>query len=156
MNKQKIESEDYTVKAFDQRFIEKYKDYEKYVALTPQSLSTVSGWENKDQIPFYDSEALLKITFDKTSIYRKGVGYTAEGFNGNEIMIGYRSRKILGVDDTTDFSVNVSKTCWFAYLWHHFDSAIRWPFRIAVIFGLTSILFSLASILLNIIQLVGC
>ena len=95
-------------------------------------------------------ELLVKIqTIDdnhkKHTIYRKAIGYSM--VHKGTIMLGYRSRSILG-----EYPATVEPACWFCYCWKHFNSVVRWPFRIAVI-ALGFALISTIKDLIDIIRL---
>ena len=73
-------------------------------------------------------EMLVKIKVpNRKPIYRKA--YSAH-VDGDTIKLGYRSRKILGVQEGDP--VSVERTYWLPYCWHHYNSTIKWAFRIAI------------------------
>lgn len=113
---------------------------EKYILLTPGTLHEIAQWEEWDEVSTSDLELFVKVTYgiNKKYVYRKAVAKAFSGFKNEEVMIAYRTRKQLKVSGGD--TVTIERTNWFAYLWHNLDSAIRWPFRIAVLMGIGTII----------------
>ena len=89
-------------------------------------------------------EGLVKISHGCKRVYRKMRTYTAEGVgtDGDCVCLNYRTCKTLKVDAidkdkndsaTDENKVTIKPTNWFCYLWNHVDSTIKWPFRIAFV-----------------------
>lgn len=128
--------------SFDKDFYRDHEDVEKYVALHSSIIKKLSTGETEDNDDDYPIETFVKITYANKTIYRKAIGRSSSGLNQEHIMIGYRSRKKLGIKNNTEDKVSVTKGTWFGYLWNHPDSSIRYPFIIAVLLGTISFLFS--------------
>ncbi len=143
------------IKKFDKDFTDRHQESEQYVALQNRNIGKLSGWNNAE-VSNEAWEVLVKVTNKqhKKTIYRRAVGNTLNDFTTQDIMIGYRSMKQLQVVEGS--KVIVQPTNWFCYLWNHAQSPIRYPFRIAVIMGLVSILVGIVSLALSVCQLCNC
>lgn len=126
--------------ASDINFV-KEPDSEKYVVLTPKALSEIAEWEEWNHVSDSDIELIVKIKnagANVPAVYRKAIARSSSGFKNDELMIAYRTKKLLKVDDGD--KVSLKKASWFGYLWCNIDSAVRWPFRIAMCMCIGTIL----------------
>ena len=82
--------------------------------------------------------------------------YSIEGFgvDGGCVYLDYRTCKTLkikaiskdNINSATDENkVTIESTNWFCYLWHHVDSAIKWPFRITFVSLVITVVCSVLS-----------
>lgn len=143
-----------TVKNFDKNFTDIYRESEPLVALHNCLIGKLSGWNDSENVKNETIEVLVKV-FTKgkpyKAIYRRAIGYTANGFTSGEILLSYRSRKRLNVKEGE--VVFIQQTGWFMYLWNHAQSQVRYPFQIAFCLGVISILLAVASLIICIYQL---
>lgn len=144
-----------SVKKFDKNFTDKYEESEQLIALQNRNIGELSGWKDAE-VSDEAWEMLVKVTNPENgrSIYRRAVGYTANDFTAQDIMLGYRSIKQL--QTVIGSKVIVQPTNWFCYLWCHAQSTIRYPFRIAIVAGLLSLLFGVVSVILSVCQICHC
>lgn len=139
MCKQKVKN--YEVNPFNSQFVKDHKsDYEHFIAL-----------QSREIIPYLnDAETFEGLVCVKNAsnkckrIYRKTVGSTAFGLDGQHVMMGARSMKQLNLPKGG--KVIIKPTNWFCYLWNHYDSTIRHPFRCAIIIGIISIAIGVLSL----------
>ena len=99
-------------KNFDPNFTNKYHESDQYVALQNRNISELWGWSKDNDFSNETLEILVKITNKETkqTIYRQAVGYTAEGFTKEHIMLSYRSLKKLGLSENKEVS-SAERTC---------------------------------------------
>ena len=130
---------------FDKDFVDRYPDtYEQYAVLSSRAYKDLFG--NKEDVPEYAQEGLLKISKGCKSIYRKYKGKSIKD-ETNYVVVGYRSRKYLGVNEREQ--VVVKPTWWLPYLWHYYDTPTKHAFRLAVISLFLTLLFEIATLLLG-------
>lgn len=133
---------------FDTAFCDKFVDCEKYIALQSASFKDLFNWDPNGKPEEYDGIVRIRKASDngfcKNYLYRKAVGHAAGNFTKNQVMIGHRSRKMLDVQLNDE--VIIEPACWFLYLWNHADSTIRYPFRVAIIFGIISIVLGIGQL----------
>lgn len=127
----------------DKDFVDKHNDYENYVLVYSKAMEELYDGKfcNDDDA----TDALVKVRYSCTTVYRKCVA--RYGMKEGQVALGYRTKKILGIDANS--KVKVSKTNWFCYLWHHNDSTVKWPFRIAFI----ALLLTAAQAVISIVKL---
>ena len=144
-----------SVKKFDIDFTDKYEESEPYVALQSRNITNLSGWKDAD-VSDDAWEMLVKVTnpTNGRTIYRRAVGHSADKFSASDIMLGHRS--IRQLQTAIGSEVTVQPTNWFCYLWHHAQSQVRYPFRIAIVAGLLSLLFGAVSVILSVYQICHC
>ena len=94
-------------------------------------------------------ECIVKISNGKNKVYRK---CRSGKIVKEQIAMGYRTALELGVKQDKDEEVVVKKSCWFPYLWYHVDSAIKCPFRFAIIFTVLPTLFDAIMNIINIFK----
>lgn len=147
MDRKNPQNKELKTKKFDPNFTNKYYESDQYVALQNRNISDLWGWSEDNDFSNETLEILVKITNKETkqTIYRQAVGYVAENFTKEHIMLSYRSLKKLGVSEDTE--VIVQPTNWFCYLCHHALSQIRYPFRIAVAVAVLSFLLDIISLI---------
>lgn len=121
-------------------------DTEKYVVLQSKMLG---NFLKEDSDGTTDVKLKIKSSSGKT-IYRLGVARSVDELTKDKIRIGYRSKNLLNISD--DESVTVTTACWLSYLWNHCDSAIKWPFRLAFI----SVLMTMVSFFMQFVPLCNC
>lgn len=122
-------------------------DTEKYVVLQSSMLGKFLNEDSVDGT----IEVRLKIKSPSGKyIYRLGVARTEKDLTKDDIRIGYRSMKSLKISDGE--CVTVTTACWLSYLWNHCDSAIKWPFRLAFI----SVLMTMVSFIMQFIPCNCC
>lgn len=122
---------------FDKPFRERHELCEHYVALHSSVFKKLFGWDDSQEDNF---EGLVKISNpykSGKSVYRRAVGHSYKGLDGKHGMLGHRTRKMLQAGDSSELIIQ--PTCWFWYLWYHYDSVVCWPFRLAILFGLLNI-----------------
>ena len=147
-----------TVKQHSPEFPGPLAESEKYVVIQSSSVGELLNLRKNDFQDGDITELLLKIKSGSgKSIYRLGVARSIKGLTKDDINIGYRSRKKLGVK--LGDKVTVTKTNWFCYLWHHSESCIKYPFILAVIGGfiaiyepLVKLFYWIYNIILNIVS----
>lgn len=157
MKKENLKAEGiFSVFAFDADFVTKHpNDCETLVAMHSNNVSTylTKHGEKKDKITIDSIEGFVCIqnTSDKSKrIYRKVVGSASYGLDKEHAMLGHRSMKQLGIKEYD--KVIIKQTRWFCYLWNHYDSLVRYPFKAAIYFGVLSLIVSLVSMVLTIIN----
>lgn len=157
MKKENLKAEGiFSVFAFDADFVTKHpNDCETLVAMHSNNVSTylTKHGEKKDKITIDSIEGFVCIqnASDKSKcIYRKVAGSASYGLDKEHAMLGHRSMKQLGIKEYE--KVIVEQTRWYCYLWNHYDSLVRYPFRVAFFLGTLSLIFSLISIILTIIN----
>ncbi len=126
----------------DKCFVEKHLDYEKYALVHSSTFYDIFKVKLNETSNNYILEGLVKIKGKGKPIYRKCIG---RNISGEVIGLGYRSRCELKcrIDD----EVSVEKACWWSYYWRNSDSGIKWPFRIAVISLLITLIGSVFSVM---------
>lgn len=142
----------FTAKPIDKEFVKLHNNYERYALVYSKSFAKI--YDDKSLEYHRDDnnvlEGFVKIKHNGRTVYRKCCAHF--GINGGEVAIGYRTMRELGLpekNNAKDNNVQISATNWFCYLWKHMDSIIRWPFRIALI----SLLLSIIGIILNLIMI---
>ena len=144
----------YKVFSFDADFVTKHlDDCETLVALQSNNVSIYlkKGGEESITIDSIEGFVCVQKASDKSKcIYRKVVGSASYGLDKEHAMLGHRSMKQLDIKEYE--KVIIKQTRWYCYLWNHYDSLVRYPFKIAIYFGLLSLILSLASIVLTIIN----
>lgn len=144
----------YKVFAFDADFVTKHlDDCETLVAMQSNNVSRYlkKGGEEEITIDSIEGFVCIQNASDKSKcIYRKVVGSASYGLDKEHAMLGHRSMKQLGIKEYE--KVIVEQTRWYCYLWNHYDSLVRYPFRVAFFLGTLSLIFSLISIILTIIN----
>ena len=87
---------------------------------------------------------LVKIEANGKTIYRE-----ARGFNElerNQAQLGYRSSNILKISNNNN-TATVKMADWLPYNWYHFDSTVKWAFRISTISLLVTCISSILSLI---------
>lgn len=143
----------YKVFSFDADFITKHlDDCETLVALQSNNVSIyLKKGEESITIDSIEGFVCIQNASDKSKcIYRKVVGSASYGLDKEHAMLGHRSMKQLDIKEYE--KVIIKQTRWYCYLWNHYDSLVRYPFKIAIYFGLLSLILSLASFVLTIIN----
>lgn len=101
-------------------------------------------------------EGLLKITYNKKSIYKKYVGNN-DFPEDNSVIINYRSLAELGINPKDIGEnltlVNIEPASALEYLWHNSYAHIRKPFQWAIISLLLTIILGMISIVIELISL---
>ncbi len=135
-------------------FDKKTFDYENYVLVHSKNLGSLICKKTKRQKrPQYYWEGLVKISREDGEgkpVYRKC--RACNGINSEEIALGYRTQSALFPQNKQkNKEVVVERANNFCYLWKQFDTANRSAFRAAV-YGIgTTIVLSIASIVVTII-----
>ena len=144
----------YKVFAFDADFVTKHlDDCETLVAMQSNNVSRYlkKGGEEKITIDSIEGFVCIQNASDKSKcIYRKVVGSASYGLDKEHAMLGHRSMKQLDIKEYE--KVIIKQTRWYCYLWNHYDSLVRYPFRVAIYFGILSVILGLTSIILTIIN----
>lgn len=143
----------YKVFSFDADFVTKHlDDCETLVALQSNNVSIyLKKGEESITIDSIEGFVCIQNASDKSKcIYRKVVGSASYGLDKEHAMLGHRSMKQLDIKEYE--KVIIKQTRWYCYLWNHYDSLVRYPFKIAIYFGLLSLILSLASFVLTIIN----
>jgi hypothetical protein len=137
----------YKVFAFDADFVTKHlDDCETLVAMHSKNVSSYlkKGGEEEITIDSVEGFVCIQNASDKSKcIYRKVVGSASYGLDKEHAMLGHRSMKQLDIKENE--KVIIKHTRWYCYLWNHYDSLVRYPFKIAIYFGLLSLILSLVS-----------
>ena len=133
------------VTKLDNDFVKYETEYERYVFTNWKNISDILKKKKGDEVN--DIECVVKIIYGKKKVYRKC--RSSNEFKKDEIALGYRTALKLGAKQDEDDKVVIKKSCWFPYLWHHIDSTIRGPFRVAVI----SLIFAILPLIETIINL---
>lgn len=144
----------YKVFAFDADFVTKHlDDCETLVAMQSNNVSRYlkKGGEEEITIDSVEGFVCIQNASDKSKcIYRKVVGSASYGLDKEHAMLGHRSMKQLDIKEYE--KVIIKQTRWYCYLWNHYDSLVRYPFRVAIYFGILSVILGLTSIILTIIN----
>lgn len=144
----------YKVFAFDADFVTKHlDDCETLVAMQSNNVSRYlkKGGEEEITIDSIEGFVCIQNASDKSKcIYRKVVGSASYGLDKEHAMLGHRSMKQLDIKEYE--KVIIKQTRWYCYLWNHYDSLVRYPFRVAIYFGILSVILGLTSIILTIIN----
>lgn len=137
---------------FDSNFANQHEDVEMLVALHSSAFKQLYNWDNSKTPNEFETIVCIRAKERKNSkkVYRKAIGHAFNGLNGDNVMVGYRTRRLLNVKENDE--VIITRGCWFMYLLNHLNSAIRGPFIIAIIFGI----ITLISFILSIIPLLHC
>ena len=133
------------VTKLDNDFVKYETEYERYVFTNWKNISDILKKKKGNEVN--DIECIVKIISGKKKVYRKC--RSSNEFKKDEIALGYRTALKLGAKQDEDDKVVIKKSCWFPYLWHHIDSTIRGPFRVAVI----SLIFAILPLIETIINL---
>lgn len=146
----------YKVFTLTQDFVIKHpNDYENLVALQSKQISPFIKKEGEISPDTIEGIVRIQNASNKCKcIYRKAVGAVVYGLDSEHAMLSARSMKQLDVQEYDELIIKPAN--WFCYLWNHYDSTIRHPFRVAIIIGLLSIGISLISLLLTIINSSCC
>ncbi len=153
-NNNKEEINTFKVENIPQDFMDKTIDYENFALVYSKSLGSLICKKTKRQIrPQYYWEGLVKISREDGEgkpVYRKC--RACNGINSEEIALGYRTQKeLFPQNNQKKKKVIVERANNFCYLWKQFDTANRSAFRAAV-YGIgTTIVLSIASIVVTII-----
>lgn len=139
---------EFIVKEETQEFREKYECEESYVALQSSNIRAYVKASSPNAI--FNGFVEVSNPNNKRKIIRRVISNNTRGLNGDCIIICYRSRKYLDVKEGD--TIILKKAHWFRFLWNHVDSAIRYPFRIALVFGCLSII----GVLLTVYNLLCC
>lgn len=117
----------------DFEFVQMHNDFEGYVLVYSKALGKIQDGENLGDVAGNNDalEGLVRIKHNCKCVYRKCIAH--KGIKANEVALGYRSRKKLGLENDNMGYVNVMPTNWFCYLWNHYQSVIKWPFRISFV-----------------------
>lgn len=147
------------------QFVVNNSNYMYYALVHSTAFKKVNGenLENENNVDCI--EGLVKISHGCKHVYRKMRGFTTEGFGIKGQCVCLDSRtcnmlKIKAIDKeevgvaTEENKVTIEPTNWFCYIWHHVDSAIKWPFRIAVVSVATTFFFSLLSLLMGSVSII--
>ena len=139
----------YEVFGLTPEFVNKHhNDYENFVALHCKEVSSyidTQGGKTPDTI---EGIVCVKNASNKCKrIYRRVVASSTYGLDGSHAMLGNRSMKQLGIKEYD--KIIICPTNWFRYLWHYYDTTIRGPFKVAVIFGILSLLISTLSLIIS-------
>lgn len=142
----------YKVFEFDSNIISKHpNDYESLVALQSYNASEYVGKKCKCKSAFSkEGVVCVQNSANKSKcIYRKIVSYSAHGLDKNHAMLSQRSMNQLDIKENDE--IIIKRTCKFCFLWNHYDSTLRHPFRVAFVMGFISIILALLSIILAIL-----
>ena len=137
------------VTKLDNDFVKNETEYERYVFASWNNVSNILRNEADDDERIDNIECIVKISNGKNKVYRK---CRSGKIVKEQIAMGYRTALELGVKQDKDEEVVVKKSCWFPYLWHHVDSAIKCPFRFAIIFTVLPTLFDAIMNIINIFK----
>ena len=84
-----------------------------------------------------------------------GLAGSGKGTQGRELaeLFGWRWLSVgEAIRQTNEYDeIIIKRTCKFCFLWNHYDSTLRHPFRIAFVMGFISIILALLSIILAIL-----
>ena len=94
-------------------------------------------------------EGIVKISKYNKTIYRKYIAWN-KATEGN-VKLSTRSLALLGMDDYA--KVTITKSNWFAYMWHNNDSTIRVPFKLAFWSILLTLLTGLCSLAVSLFDI---
>ncbi len=139
------------VTKLDKDFVKYETEYERYVFTNWKNISDILKKNKGDEVN--DIECVVKIIYGKKKVYRKC--RSSNEFKKDEIALGYRTALKLGAKQDEDDKVVIKKSCWFPYLWHHIDSTIRVPFKVAIILfpiSLTSSLITIFEFIINLLK----
>ncbi len=133
------------VTKLDYDFVKNETEYERYVFASWNNVSNILRNEADDKDERIDNiECIVKISNGKNKVYRK---CRSGKIVKEQIAMGYRTALELGVKQDKDEEVVVKKSCWFPYLWHHVDSTIKWPFRLAFLYALPTLFETIMNII---------
>lgn len=141
---------DFTVERLPWKFIQKYGDYESYVLVCEDDYRNIFNVNangnfqkrNKRKV-MIKCEGLVKIVpkNGKGRVYRK---CKMNGKAGSAMM-GSRTKELLN-----SRVVCIFPSSWLSFMWHHPEFSIRYSFISGVVFGLTSIILSVLSLIVSI------
>ena len=114
-------------------FIDSGLEFEDYALMHGTTIGKLRNGENDAN----SWDLLIKIQANGKTIYRKAKGYNKA--NGDVVMLGHRSRSILGVTNGEP-KVTIKKACWFMYHWNQVNPTNRWSFRISIISTIITLL----------------
>lgn len=119
------------------------QDYEQYAYVYSKVLSE-RVFDDDDDLSI---DQYVKITNVDTgkAIYRKCAA--KNGIKKEEISLGNRSLRELGIKIPSPHSVIVRKSNWFSYMWHNSDASFRFTFY----FTLLALACSIISLLVDLI-----
>ena len=138
----------------DNDFVKGETEYERYAFTNWKNISEILKDDpNDEEGDLNNIECIVKISNGRKRVYRK---CRSNKITKDKIALGYRTALELGVkqDNNEEVVVKSSWWFWFPYLWHHIDSTIKWPFRIAVVAFICTVLSFLETImnLINILK----
>lgn len=107
----------------DHNVCETYSDYEQYACFNSHKLAD----EFLNEAVSIDQ--YVEVEYNGKKIYRKCVA--RNGVNRDEVSLGARTRKILGVK--TNDNVKISDSTWLKYQMHNCDASIKVAFVIAIV-----------------------
>lgn len=129
------------VTKLDNDFVKGETEYERYAFTNWKNISEILKDDpNDEEGDLNNIECIVKISNGRKRVYRK---CRSNKITKDKIALGYRTALMLGVKQDNEDKVVIKKACWFSYLWHHIDSTIRGPFRVAVI----SLIFTILPLL---------
>ena len=149
MDKNKLASKTYEVFCVTSEFVNKHQnDYENFVALYSKEVSSFIDTKEGKTPDSVEGLVCIQNASNKCKrIYRRVVASSTYGLDGSHAMLGNRSMNQLGINEYD--KIIISPTNWFCYLWHYYDSTIRCPFKVAVIFGILSLLMGGLSLIIS-------
>ena len=137
----KSDKRTYSVFATTEEFMEKHpNDFENLVALQSREVTSITD----------SMERIVRIQNASNKckcIYRRAVGTSIHGLDGNHAMLSNKSMKQLKINECDNIIITPGH--WFCYLWNYYDATIRCPFKIAVIFGILSVLLGALSLIIS-------
>ena len=120
----------------DSDFVKNNINFESYVFVYQKSVHDIYGVSfSKTGNENHELEGLVKISCNDKCVYRKCIG---RNIPKGEIQIGYSTLCELGTD--YEKNVTVAPSSWFPYYWYNSDSYIKYPFQMAVVVGVITVL----------------
>ena len=149
MEKDKLKRKNYRVFTITKEFIEKHPDnYEHLVALQSNEVAKYISANCKNITDTIEGLVRIQNAANKSKyIYRKAVASSTHGLDADHAMLSSRSMKVLDIKEYDE--IIIKQTSWFFYLWNHYDTTIRAPFQVAVIFGVLSFTLGVLSLIIS-------
>ena len=149
MEKDKLKRKNYRVFTITKEFIEKHPDnYEHLVALQSNEVAKYISANCKNITDTIEGLVRIQNAANKSKyIYRKAVASSTYGLDADHAMLSSRSMKVLDIKEYDE--IIIKQTSWFFYLWNHYDTTIRAPFKVAVIFGVLSFTLGVLSLIIS-------
>lgn len=151
-NEEKRQVNELTVIEMDKEFVKSTREFEQYALCYSKAMSKLFQDEDSGPESFQelDLERFVVLENPQTNkrVFRKSAA--RNGVKSNQIAIGYRTQKEIGVKNGE--KITVGRANWIQYYWHNsvlYEKAMFF-------FAFISLLCGVLSLIIQLAQIIGC